>query len=188
LKVGDTVLVHAAAGGVGTLLSQWLDHLGVRVIGTVGSQKKADYARAHGCSEIILYDREDVAARTRALTGGAGVRVAYDSVGKATFEASLASIAKRGLFVTYGNASGPVPAFEPLRLSRAGSLFMTRPTLFDWVATVEELDATAADLFHVIASGAVKVEIGQEFPLNEARAAQEALEARRTTGATVLVP
>ena len=188
LEKGDTVLVHAAAGGVGTLLCQWLAHLGVRVIGTVGSAAKAEYARAHGCTETVLYGEADAGAQIRALTDGAGVKVAYDSVGAATSELSLDSLAKRGLYVTYGNASGPVPAFPPLRLARGGSLFMTRPILFDYIITTEELDAATAALFTVIASGAVKVEIGQEFPLDQARLAHEALEGRRTTGATVLIP
>ena len=188
LAAGDTVLVHAAAGGVGTLLTQWLAHVGVRVIGTAGSAEKAAAAGAHGCEEVILYREEDVAARVRALTGGEGVRVAYDSVGKDTVEASLDSLAKRGIFVSYGNASGPVPPIAPLRLSQAGSLFMTRPTLFDYVDTPEALAASAAALFGVIESGAVKVEIGQRFALADVRQAHEALEARRTTGATVLIP
>jgi NADPH2:quinone reductase len=188
LAVGDTVLVHAAAGGVGTILCQWLAHLGVKVIGTVGTPAKAEYARAHGCAETLLYGEEDVAARVRDLTGGVGVKVAYDSVGKSTLEASLASLAKRGLMVSFGNASGPPPAVEPLRLARGGSLFLTRPVLFDWIAATEELDASAAALFAVVAAGEVKIEIGQEYPLAEARAAHEALEARRTTGATVLIP
>ena len=188
LAAGDTVLVHAAAGGVGMLLTRWLAHMGVRVIGTAGSAEKAAAARAHGCEEVILYRQEDAAARVRALTDGQGVRIAYDSVGKDTVEASLASLAKRGLFVSYGNASGPVPPIAPLRLSQAGSLFMTRPTLFDYVDTPEALAASAAALFEVIESGAVKVEIGQRFALADARQAHEALEARRTTGATVLIP
>ena len=188
VAAGDTVLVHAAAGGVGMLLTQWLAHAGVRVIGTAGSAEKAAAARAHGCEEVILYREEDVAARVRALTGGEGVRVAYDSVGKDTVEASLASLGKRGLFVSYGNASGPVPPVAPLRLSQAGSLFMTRPTLFDYVDTPEALAASAAALFEVIEGGAVKVEIGQRFALADVRQAHEALEARRTTGATVLIP
>ena len=188
VAAGDTVLVHAAAGGVGMLLTQWLAHAGVRVIGTAGSAEKAAAARAHGCEEVILYREEDVAARVRALTGGEGVRVAYDSVGKDTVEASLASLGKRGLFVSYGNSSGPVPPVAPLRLSQAGSLFMTRPTLFDYVDTPATLAASATALFEVIEGGAVKVEIGQRFALADVRQAHEALEARRTTGATVLIP
>jgi len=188
VKAGETILVHAAAGGVGLILVQWAKALGATVIGTVGSQDKAKLARDFGCDHTILYREEDVAARVRELTGGAGVPVVYDSVGKDTFEASLASLARRGLFVSFGNASGPVPAFEPLRLSRAGSLFFTRPTMFDYVATAEELEASAAALFGVIASGQVRIEIGQTFPLAQARQAHEALEGRHTVGATLLIP
>jgi NADPH2:quinone reductase len=188
LAAGDHVLVHAAAGGVGAILAQWLDHRGVQVIGTAGSQDKAAFAKAHGCAHVILYRDIDVAAEVRALTGGEGVKVAYDSVGKDTAEASLASLAKRGLFVTYGNASGPVPPVAPLELSRRGSLFMTRPTLFDYIATPAAFRASAQALFGMIASGAVKIEIGQTFPLANVRQAHEALESRATTGATVLVP
>lgn len=188
LSAGDVVLVHAAAGGVGSILVQWLAHLGIEVIGTVGSEAKAELARGHGAAHVLLTDGDDVPARVKAITGGRGVKIAFDSVGRATVDASLGSLARRGLFVSFGNASGPVPAVEPLRLSRGGSLFMTRPTLFDYVATTAELDRAAAELWAVLESGAVKVEIGQRFPLAEARAAHEALEGRRTTGATVLVP
>ena len=187
LKAGDTVLLHAAAGGVGTLLSQWLHHLGVRVIGVVSTQAKAELAKAQGCAEVLLAD-EDIAARARSLTDGAGVKVVYDSVGRATFEASLASLAKRGLFVSFGNASGPVEPFAPSRLQRAGSLFLTRPVLFDYTSTTEELDQSSGALFEAIRIGAVKVEIGSERPLSEVRQAHEALEARQTTGATILIP
>jgi NADPH:quinone reductase len=185
---GDTVLVHAAAGGVGLILCQWLAHRGVRVIGSVGSPEKAELARQHGCADVILYRQEDVATRVRDLTDGKGVRIAYDSVGKDTAEASLAALSKRGLFVSYGNASGPAPAIEPLRLSRGGSLFMTRPTLYDYVETPERLRTAADSLFEVLHIGAVKVEVGARWPLSEARRAHEALEARQTTGATILLP
>jgi NADPH2:quinone reductase len=188
VEAGDTVLVHAAAGGVGTILCQWLAHVGVTVIGTVGSEAKADYARAHGCAEVLNTTTDDIAARVREITGGMGVKVAYDSIGKATVDASLASLAKRGLLVCYGNSSGPPPPIDPGRLARGGSLFLSRPTLFDYIATTQELDDSAAALFEVIASGAVQIEIGQSFPLSEARAAHEALEGRQTTGATVLIP
>jgi NADPH2:quinone reductase len=188
LSPGDDVLVHAAAGGVGAILSQWLHHRGVKVIGTAGSQDKADFAKAHGCDHVILYRDADVAAEVRALTGGEGVKVAYDSVGKDTAEASLSSLAKRGLFVTFGNASGPVPPVAPLELSRRGSLFMTRPTLFDYIAMPTAFRASAGALFEMIASGAVKIEIGQTFALADVRKAHDALESRATTGATVLVP
>lgn len=188
VKKGDAILVHAAAGGVGTILTQWAKALGAQVIATVGSADKAALATAAGADEVILYRDEDVAARVRAITGGAGVRVAYDGVGAATLEASLSSLGRRGMLVSYGNASGPAPAVEPLRLSRGGSLFLTRPTLFDYVTTVEELDESAGALFEVIGSGAVKIAIGQEFPLAQAREAHEALEARATTGSTLLIP
>jgi NADPH:quinone reductase len=188
VAAGETVLVHAAAGGVGTILVQWAKALGARVIGTAGSEQKAALARSFGCDHVILYRDEDVAARVRELTDGKGVAVAYDSVGKDTFEGTLASLARRGVFVSFGNASGPVPAFEPLRLSRAGSLFFTRPTLFDYIAATEELDASAAALFDMILSSRIRIEIGQTFPLAEARAAHEALEGRLTTGASLLIP
>lgn len=188
VKQGDEILLHAAAGGVGLILGQWARSLGATVIGTVGSEAKAELARGHSADHVILYDREDVSARVRDLTEGRGVAVAYDSVGQATFESSLASLKRRGMLVLFGNASGPVPPFDPLRLSRGGSLYVTRPTLFDYVATVEELDASAASLFAVIRSGAVKVEIGQTFPLANVRDAHEALAGRRTTGSTLLIP
>jgi NADPH2:quinone reductase len=145
-------------------------------------------AKAQGCDHVILYRDEDVAAKVKAITRGAGVRVAYDGVGAATFEASLASLGRRGILVSFGNASGPAPALEPARLARGGSLFLTRPTLFDYVASDADLDESAAALFHVIEDGAVKIDIGQTFPLAEARRAHEALEARRTTGQTLLIP
>jgi NADPH2:quinone reductase len=162
--------------------------LGATVIGTVGSEQKAEVARAHGCEHVILYRTEDVAARVRELTDGAGVPVVYDSVGAATFEGSLASLSRRGMLVSFGNASGAVPPVPPLRLSRGGSLYLTRPTLGDYTATPEELDACAASLFDVVLSGAVKVKIGDARPLAEARRAHEALEARETIGATLLIP
>ncbi|QUD86649.1 quinone oxidoreductase family protein [Phenylobacterium montanum] len=185
---GETIVVHAAAGGVGTLMTQWAATLGAHVIGTVGSAAKAELAKAHGCQHVILYREEDVAARVREITGGKGVPVVYDGVGAATFEASLASLGRRGMLVSFGNASGPAPAIEPARLARGGSLFLTRPTLFDYVATTPELDASAAAVFEVVASGQVKVEIGQTFSLKDARRAHEALESRETSGASLLLP
>jgi NADPH2:quinone reductase len=187
LKAGETILVQAAAGGVGTILVQWAKWLGATVIGTVGSQAKADLARSLGCDHVILYRHEDVAARVREITGGAGVPVAYDSVGKDTFEGTLASLTRRGLFVTFGNASGPVPPLAPLRLMR-GSLYLTRPTLADYVTTAEELDDSAGRVFALLAKGALKIEIGQRFTLADAGAAHRALEGRVTLGATVLIP
>ena len=188
LTRGDTVLVHAAAGGVGGILVQWLHHLGMNVIAAVGSEEKAAITKAHGADHVILYRDEDIAARVREVTGGAGVRVAYDSVGKDTFEASLKSLGRRGLLVSYGNASGPPPELAPGRLSQLGSLYLTRPTLFDYIATTAELDAAAAALFEVIRSGAVKIEIGQTFALKDVADAHRALEGRATTGATLLIP
>ena len=186
LAPGDTALVQAAAGGVGLILCQWLKATGIRVIGCVGSDAKVELARSHGCDEVIVAGREDVAARVRTLTGGAGVKVAYDSVGRATLDGSLASLARRGLLVSFGNASGPPDPVDPLRLSRAGSLFLTRPTLFDYVSTPIELDAAADALFGVIATGQVQVRIGQTFALEEIAAAHVALAGRETTGATLL--
>jgi NADPH2:quinone reductase len=188
LVPGDAVLVHAAAGGVGSILTQWLSHLGMQVIATVGSDAKAAAAKDHGAAHTILYDEEDVAAKVRAFTDGAGVKVAYDSVGKTTFDASLASLARRGLLVSFGNASGAPAPIAPLRLAQGGSLFLTRPTLFDYIATPEALDKAAGALFDVIASGAVKIDIGREWPLAEVADAHRALEARETSGPSLLIP
>lgn len=188
VKAGQTILVHAAAGGVGTLMVQWAKAIGAIVIGTVGSEAKAELARSLGCDHVILYRHEDVAARVREITGGVGVPVAYDSVGKDTFEGTLASLARRGLFVTFGNASGPVPAFEPARLQRAGSLYLTRPTMADYTVTPAELDESASALFAMTAAGNLRIKIGQRFKLADARKAHEALEARETIGASLLIP
>ncbi len=187
VQAGQTVLIHAAAGGVGQILVQWAKALGASVIATVGSEAKAQIVRDLGADHVILYDHEDVAARVAEITGGAGVPVVYDGVGKDTFQGSLKSLGRRGVLVTYGNASGPVPPFAPLELG-AKSAWITRPRLFDYIVTTEELDESAAALFEMLASGAVKIKIGQRFPLAEARQAHEALEGRKTTGATVLVP
>ena len=188
VQAGQTILVHAAAGGVGQILLQWAKIIGATVIATVGSQDKAERVKALGADHVILYRDQDVAAEVRRITGGAGVPVVYDSVGAATFEGSLASLARRGMLVSYGNASGPAPAIEPGRLSRMGSLYLTRPTLFDYVATQAELDDSAAALFGLIAAGKIEVEIGQTFPLAEARRAHEVLESRATVGASLLIP
>jgi NADPH2:quinone reductase len=188
LKAGETILVHAAAGGVGTLLVQWAKAIGATVIGTVGSASKAALARSLGCDHVLIYGQDDVAAQVREITGGAGVPVAYDSVGKDTFEMTLASLARRGLFVSFGNSSGAVPPFEPLRLSRAGSLYLTRPTMFDYTTTRAELEESTGALFAMIASGKLRIEIGQRFKLADVRKAHEALEGRQTSGATVLLP
>jgi NADPH2:quinone reductase len=188
VKAGDMILIHAAAGGVGSIMTQWARALGAIVIGTAGSQAKADLAMAQGCHHVIQYRTEDVAARVKEITKGQGVAVAYDSVGADTFEATLASLSRRGLFVSFGNASGPVPPFAPARLATAGSLFFTRPTLFDYIATTEDLDESASALFAVIGSGAVKIQIGAEYALKDTRAAHEALAGRETIGATLLIP
>jgi NADPH2:quinone reductase len=184
----DTVLLHAAAGGVGLIACQWLKHLGATVIGTVGSEEKAALARDHGCDHTILYKSESVSERVRELTGGAGVPVVYDSVGKDTFEGSLDSLAPLGMLVSFGNASGPVPPFEPGILAAKGSLFFTRPTLMTYTARREDLVAAAEELFAVVASGAVKIEVNQTYPLAETAQAHRDLEARKTTGSTVLLP
>ena len=188
IQPGEPILIHAAAGGVGSLLSQWAKAIGALTIGAVGSPDKAAFAKAHGCDHVILYRDEDVAARVREITEGSGVRVVYDGVGAATIDASLASLGRRGVLVVFGAASGPPAAIEPARLQRGGSLYLTRPTLFDYIATADELAASAAALFHVVATGVLKIEIGQRFPLRDARRAHEALEGRHTTGATILIP
>lgn len=188
VATGETILVHAAAGGVGQIMVQWAKALGAVVIATAGNAAKAARVRDLGADHVILYGEQDVAAEVRRITGGAGVPVAYDSVGAATFEGTLASLARRGVFVSFGNASGPPPAVEPGRLMRMGSLFFTRPTLGDYVATTEDLDASAAEVFGRIAAGEISIEIGQTFPLSQARAAHEALESRQTVGSTLLIP
>ncbi len=188
VQPGDTVLFHAAAGGVGLIACQWLKHLGATVIGTVGSEDKAALARAHGCDHTILYKTEAISERVRELTGGAGVPVVYDSVGKDTFEASLDSLAPLGMLVSFGNASGPVAPFEPGILAAKGSLFFTRPTLMTYTAKRADLVAAAEELFSVVASGAVKIEVNQTYPLAETAQAHRDLEARKTTGSTVLLP
>ena len=186
VKAGDTILLHAAAGGVGLIACQWAKHLGATVIGTVGSDDKAELARAHGCDHPIVYTRENVVERVKALTGGAGVPVVFDSVGRDTFTASLDCLQPRGLMVSYGNASGAVEPFSPRVLAVKGSLFLTRPTLATYISTREELDATTTELFDVVRSGAVKVQVSQAFPLKDAAQAHRDLEARKTTGSTVL--
>jgi NADPH2:quinone reductase len=188
VQPGDAVLLHAAAGGVGLIAGQWANHLGATVIGTVGSDEKGALARAHGCHHVINYNRENFVERVKEITGGEGVAVVYDSVGKDVFMASLDCLRPMGMLVTFGNASGPVPAIEPLVLSAKGSLFLTRPTLMNYTAKRADLLASAADLFAVVASGAVKIEINQSYPLAEAAQAHRDLEARKTTGSTVLLP
>ena len=188
VKAGDTILWHAAAGGVGQIATQWAAHLGARVIGVVGNDEKTALAKANGCAEVIVSSRDDIAAKVRALTNGEGVPVVYDSVGRDTFEASLNSLAPLGLFVSFGNASGPVAPIPPLVLSQKGSLFFTRPTLFTYVRTAALLREAAADLFAVLASGAVKIAPPTRYKLADAAQAHRDLEARTTTGSLVLMP
>jgi len=188
VKPGHTVLVHAAAGGAGGFVVQWAKTLGARVIGTAGSSEKAAAARTFGADEVILSRDEDIAQRVRAFTDGEGVDVVYDSVGKDTFDASLASLKRRGWLVAFGNASGPPPPFDPLRLMHGGSLVLTRPTLADFIYSTEALDACAAAVFDIIASGQLKPSIGQRFALRDAAEAHRALESRQTVGATLLMP
>jgi NADPH2:quinone reductase len=186
VKPGDTILVHAAAGGVGLIACQWAKALGATVIGTVGSDEKAELARAHGCDHPIVYTRQDFVAEVERITGGRKLPVVYDGVGRETFMKSLDCLARRGVMVSFGNASGPVDPFPPAILAQKGSLFLTRPAMFDYTATREELEHAAAELFAVIESGKVKVEVKQRFALKDAAEAQRALEARKTTGSTVL--
>lgn len=188
VQAGDTVLVHAAAGGVGLLLCQWAKHLGARVIGTVGSKEKGKLASEHGCDHPILYRDETVAKKVFELTGGDGVEVVYDSVGKDTFDESLDCLATRGMLVLYGQSSGPVPPFDLRQLGIKGSLFVTRPSLTHYTGTRKELLTGADELFDVVQKGIVKVEIGQTYPLAKAADSHRDLEGRQTVGSTVLVP
>ena len=188
VKKGDWVLVHAAAGGVGLLLTQWARALGARVIGVVGSAEKAALAKQHGCHHALLSGQDDIVASARALTKGAGVNVVYDSVGKDTFFESLDSLRPLGMMVTYGNASGPPPAISPLELAKRGSLFLTRPSLFAYVAAPADYAAAARELLGMVVKKKLRVRIGQRYALADAAQAHRDLEARRTTGSTVLVP
>jgi NADPH:quinone reductase len=184
---GDTILFHAAAGGVGSIACQWAKHLGLRVIGTAGGPGKVARAAALGCDHVIDYDREDVVARVKELTGGAGVTAVFDGVGKRTFDASLACLAMRGMLVLFGQASGVVPPVEPSALARA-SLFLTRPSFFHYIGTRDELVMSAGRLFEVVASGAVKIDVGHSYALRDVAAAHRDLEGRKTTGSSVLIP
>lgn len=188
VKKGDTILVHAAAGGVGLILCQWAKQLGCRVIGTVGSVQKAALAHDHGCDEVILYREEKVAERVRALTGGGGVPVVYDAVGASTFVASLDSLQPKGLLVSYGQASGVVPPLDLRELAARGSLFVTRPSLMDYVRDDATYHRAATALLGRIARGEIRVNAAQQFALKDAAVAHRALEARETTGSTILVP
>ena len=188
VSAGQTILFHAAAGGVGLIACQWAKHLGATVIGTAGGPEKAELARAHGCDHVIDYRREDVAERVRELTDGAGVPVVYDGVGKDTWVGSLDSLARFGMMVSFGNASGPAPSIAPVELSAKGSLYLTRPTIVDYTAAREDLVAGANELFSLIGDGAVRIEVDQSYPLAEAAQAHADLEARKTTGSTILLP
>lgn len=188
VKPGDTILFHAAAGGVGLIACQWAKQLGATVIGTVGSPEKAEIARAHGCDYPLLYREEDWVARVREITDGEGVPVVYDSIGRDTFMKSLDCLRPLGILVSFGQASGPVAAFDPAVLAAKGSLFLTRPTLMTYTAARQDLLASAADLFDVVQAEAVKIEVKQTYPLAEVGRAHEDLEARKTTGSTVLIP
>jgi NADPH2:quinone reductase len=186
VKSGETILVHAAAGGVGLILCQWAKALGATVIGTVSSDEKAELARANGCDHPIIYTRQDFVAEVERITGGAKVAVVYDGVGKDTFMKSLDCLARRGMMASFGNASGPVEPFDALLLARKGSLFLTRPTLYDYTFDAADLQQSARSLFDVVGSGKVRIEIGQRFALADAAEAHRALEGRRTSGSTVL--
>ena len=188
VQAGETILIHAAAGGVGLIACQWAKHIGATVIGTVGTAEKAELARAHGCDHAILYDSEDLVTRVREITDGRGVPVVYDSVGQDTFDRSLDCLAPLGLLAAFGQSSGPVPPLNLGVLAKKGSLFVTRPTLATYIAATEDLQGAAGELFEVITSGAVKVEIRQTYPLAETERAHRDLESRKTTGSTVLLP
>jgi NADPH:quinone reductase len=186
IKPGDTILVHAAAGGVGLIMCQWAKAIGATVVGTVSTPEKAERARSHGCDHPIVYTRQDFAAEVERVTGGAKLPVVYDSVGRETFLKSLDCLRPRGLMVSFGNASGPPEPIAPILLAQKGSLFLTRPTLFHHIATRHELEQSASELFEMVLSGRVAVDIGQTFRLKDAAEAHRQLEARRTTGSTVL--
>jgi NADPH2:quinone reductase len=186
-KPGDSILLHAAAGGVGLIVSQWARLLGVTVIGTVSSDEKAEIARAHGCTHVINYSHEDVAKRVRELTDGVGVNVVFDSVGKDTFESSLDSLRRRGLMVCVGTASGPIPPFNPQLLAMKGSLYLTRPALADYIADPAEKSELASELFGHVASGRIRIEINQRYALQDAAQAHRDLESRKTTGSSIFV-
>jgi len=186
VKAGETILVHAAAGGVGLMLCQWAKALGASVIGTVGSDEKAALARAHGCDHPIVYTRQDFVAEVARITGGAKVPVVYDGVGRDTFMKSLDCLARRGTMASFGNSSGTVDPFQPGILAQKGSLFLTRPTLYDYTFDRADLEVAAAELFDIVGSDKVRIKIDQRFPLADAAEAHRALEARETTGSTVL--
>jgi len=183
---GDTILIHAAAGGVGLIMCQWAKALGATVIGTVGSEEKAKLASEHGCDHVILYKRQDFLAEVKRITDGEKLPVVYDSVGRDTFNKSLDCLKLRGLMVSFGNSSGPPPPMPPIVLGQKGSLYLTRPTLFHYIATRQQLEQSAKELFEIVGSGKVKVEVKQRFALKDAAEAHRALEGRKTTGSTIL--
>jgi NADPH2:quinone reductase len=187
LKAGDTILLHAAAGGVGLIVAQWAKLLGLTVIGTVSTDAKAEFARAHGCDHVIIYGREDVAKRVRELTQGVGVSVVYDSVGKTTIPASLDSLKRRGLLVCVGSASGPIPPIDATTLAVKGSLYVTRPALADYIADPAEKNALASEVFGHVAAGRIRIEINQQYRLDDAAQAHRDLESRKTTGSSIFV-
>ncbi|HEV8552942.1 MAG TPA: quinone oxidoreductase [Casimicrobiaceae bacterium] len=188
LKGGETILFHAAAGGVGSIACQWTRALGVTMIGTVGSDEKAAIAKANGCAHVIVYTRENFVERVKEITGGKGVPVVYDAVGKDTFPASLDCLSPRGMFVSFGNSSGPIAAFDILLLSQKGSLYVTRPTLVTYTATRAALLTMAAEMFELVKAGKIVSEARQTYPLKDAAQAHRDLEARKTTGSTLLLP
>jgi len=188
VQKGDVVLLYAAAGGVGSLAAQWATHLGVTVIGVVSTEEKADLARANGCKHVIMADDADIPGTVKKLTGGTGVAAVYDSVGRNTFFASLDSLRPHGTMVTFGNSSGPVDPFAPAELAKRGSLYVTRPILFDFVNTRERLLHACGELFGAVASQVVRIHIGQQYALRDAAQAHRDLEARKTTGSTILLP
>jgi NADPH2:quinone reductase len=188
VKKGDWILVTAAVGGVGSILCQWAKSLGAKVIGVVGSDAKVALARREGCKQVLVMGKDDLVARVKEITKGAGVPVVYDSVGKETFFAALDCLAPLGMMVTYGNASGPPPLMSPMELAKRGSLFLTRPSLFAYIAKREDLDAAAKELFRAVTTRKIKLHVGQRYPLSEAAQAHRDLEARKTVGSTVLIP
>jgi NADPH2:quinone reductase len=188
VRRGHVIVIHAAAGGVGLIAVQWAMSLGAVVIAVVGSEAKAAVVREYGCERVLVLDRDELAPRVRELSGGAGAHIVYDSVGRDTWNASLDCLRPRGLMVSYGNASGPVPPFAPLELSRRGSLYLTRPTLFDYIRRRPELESSARELFELIGRGTIRIEIGRNYALQDAAQAHRDLEARQTVGSTVLLP
>jgi NADPH2:quinone reductase len=188
VKAGDTILCHAAAGGVGLILGQWAKHLGATVIGTAGSAEKVELAKAHGYDHVIDYSREDFVARVHEITGGAKCEVVYDSVGKETYEGSIDCLKPRGMFVIFGQSSGQIPPLDMAALSKKGSLFVTRPTLFTYIAKREDLEESSQALFDVVAKGIVKINVNQRYSLADAEQAHRDLEGRKTTGTTILLP